>query len=132
MNDKTRITLETLITEREGMIAKNLQRRSNGQVMAYVQENFNSLAERIRNLLEEKAPSTIGHCLDEETGIYDSMALDKAKEQAWKREAWQEVINLIKARQRVIHSLGSLTGFGAGRLHEMKEICTAIKELCSP
>jgi len=56
MNDKTRIELETLITEREGMIAKNLQRRSQGQVMAYVQENFNSLANRIRNLLEEKAP----------------------------------------------------------------------------
>lgn len=130
--DKTRIALEVLITVREGMIAENGQCVYSGQAPAYVGDNFQELADQIGSLGREKASLTIGDCLDEETGIYDSMAIERAKEQAWKREAWREVIRLIKARQREINDLGRLTKYGAGRLYGTQEICTAVEELCSP
>ena len=116
--DKTRIVLEALITEREGMIAENV-RAGHVEIPPYGQEDFASLADQMRSL-------------DEETGIYDSIALEKAKEQEWKREAWWEVISLIKDRQVGIYSIGDLTEFGKGRLYETKGIRTAIEELCSP
>lgn len=52
MNDDTayRIDLEVLITEREGMIAENQQRIRRGESLAYTEDAFNSLAQRIENL----------------------------------------------------------------------------------
>lgn len=55
MDDKTRIELEALITEREGMIAENKHREGLGQSMAYGDSAFNALAEQIRELGKEKA-----------------------------------------------------------------------------
>jgi hypothetical protein len=50
---KVRIELEALITEREGMIAKNTQREHLGYSMAYWEDSFAILASKIREL-EEK------------------------------------------------------------------------------
>ena len=44
------VELEALITEREGMIAENKQREILGQSMAYNDQIFMELAERIRQL----------------------------------------------------------------------------------
>ncbi|MCW4050513.1 MAG: hypothetical protein NWE89_12345 [Candidatus Bathyarchaeota archaeon] len=54
MNDKTRIALEALITEREGMMAKNAQRAYLGQAMAYVDKDFYLLADRMQKLAREE------------------------------------------------------------------------------
>lgn len=56
MKDRTRIELEALITEREGMVAENQQRAHCDQSMAYGAEYFDDLASRIR-LLAEKDPN---------------------------------------------------------------------------
>ena len=49
MNDDTayRIDLEALVTEREGMIAENKQREVTGDSMAYTEEQFENLRQRI-------------------------------------------------------------------------------------
>ena len=46
------VELEALITEREGMIAENLQRQYLGNAMAYTEDNFLILADKIRRLKE--------------------------------------------------------------------------------
>jgi len=50
---KIQIKLEALITEREGMIAENHQRMSLGQSVAYSDDHFNELANRMTELLKE-------------------------------------------------------------------------------
>jgi len=46
------IKLQVLVTEREGMIAENMQRHFLDQSMAYSGDNFDNLARRISALLE--------------------------------------------------------------------------------
>lgn len=53
MDNKMRIELEALITEREGMIAENMQRSINGEAMAYHDSNFFALASLMKALLED-------------------------------------------------------------------------------
>ena len=48
--DNDEIELQALITEREGMIAENMNRQYMNQSMAYTDISFNRLAERIREL----------------------------------------------------------------------------------
>jgi len=50
--DKKEFELQALITEREGMIAENMQRESCGQSMAYGYEHFYDVARQIRALKE--------------------------------------------------------------------------------
>jgi len=52
-----RIELEALITEREGMIAMNMQREHLGQSMAYEGNAFVFLADKLRALKEPEAPA---------------------------------------------------------------------------
>ena len=52
MEDYTRISLEALISEREGMIAENKQREVCGHSMAYTNTDFVSNANSIRKLWE--------------------------------------------------------------------------------
>jgi len=47
-----RILLEALITQREGMIAENTQRSHLGDSIAYVAEDFDALADKMRALAE--------------------------------------------------------------------------------
>jgi len=44
------IELQALITEREGMVAENMQRLHIGQSMAYNEDSFLVLAEKMRTL----------------------------------------------------------------------------------
>jgi len=44
------IELQALLTEREGMVAENMQRLHIGQSMAYNEDSFQILAEKIRAL----------------------------------------------------------------------------------
>jgi len=54
MRDITiKIILESLITEREGMIAENMQRESAGHSMAYTDSEFTKLSGEIYELLDE-------------------------------------------------------------------------------
>jgi len=48
-----KLQMEMLITEREGMIAENLQRVHREESMAYGHEEFEELIFRINNLREE-------------------------------------------------------------------------------
>lgn len=48
--DDVEIELQALITEREGMIAENMNRQYMNQGMAYTDISFNQLAEKIRKL----------------------------------------------------------------------------------
>ncbi len=45
--------LEMLITEREAMIAENKQREFLGQAMAYSDDDFYAVADRMRKLAKE-------------------------------------------------------------------------------
>jgi len=56
MEDNIRIELEALISERNGMVAENMQRRHVGQSMAYCDNDFNALAGQMRKLLDPAAP----------------------------------------------------------------------------
>ena len=47
------LELQALITEREGMIAENMQREVTGDSMAYKYEQFAYIAECIRALKQE-------------------------------------------------------------------------------
>ena len=49
-----KIKLEAFITEREGMLAENAHRLNCGNSIAYSNEAFFELAERIRKLVKEK------------------------------------------------------------------------------
>lgn len=51
--DKWQIELEALKTEREAMIADNLERQRLGSALAYHGDSFMILAERIRDLYRE-------------------------------------------------------------------------------
>ena len=48
-----RIQMETLITEREGMLAENAWRKQTGGSVAYVMDNFQMLNNQFTKLLEE-------------------------------------------------------------------------------
>lgn len=48
------IELQALITEREGMIAENKFREINGNSLAYCEDSFIILANKIRELKENK------------------------------------------------------------------------------
>jgi hypothetical protein len=48
MDDRRRVLLEALVTEREGMIAENNQRMHLRQSIAYGDEVFNELARDMR------------------------------------------------------------------------------------
>jgi hypothetical protein len=50
---KVRIKLEGLISERQAMIVLNTERESNGHAMAYDEEAFFDIQQRIEELLEE-------------------------------------------------------------------------------
>jgi len=50
---ETKIKLEALITEREGMLAQNEQRLRQGYSVAYGDEAFSELAARMLKLLEK-------------------------------------------------------------------------------
>ena len=52
-NDYVRFRLEELITRREAMIAENKQREHLGQSMAYVEKQFNELADEMRQFAEK-------------------------------------------------------------------------------
>lgn len=56
--NKTRIALEALITEKEGMIAENDYDRIIGRTPAYERKSFNQLADRMRKLGEEMPASS--------------------------------------------------------------------------
>lgn len=49
---RTRIELEALITEREGMIAKNKYREFNHEIQRYSESDFMVIADKIRGLLK--------------------------------------------------------------------------------
>ena len=51
MNDNTRIELEALITEREGMVAENQRRMSFNDAQAYSEGAFFELADKMRVLV---------------------------------------------------------------------------------
>jgi hypothetical protein len=51
---KKRIELEALITEREGMLAENTHRLDCGHSIAYTDEHFQTLADKIRKLGEDE------------------------------------------------------------------------------
>lgn len=53
------IELQALITEREGMIAENTFRQSIDRGMAYTEDSFQILAEKMR-ALKEPAPEQAG------------------------------------------------------------------------
>jgi len=52
MKDYNYYLLEVLISEREGMIAENMQRQQLGHSMAYVEDSFQINAESISKLIE--------------------------------------------------------------------------------
>ena len=52
---ETKIELEALITEREGMLAENTHRLTRGEIIAYTDDQFFELAEKMRGL-KEKTP----------------------------------------------------------------------------
>ena len=55
MNEKIlniRLQMETLITEREGMIAENQQRIHRGESLAYTEMQFATLSNEFTKLLE--------------------------------------------------------------------------------
>ena len=54
------IELQALITEREGMVAENMQREHHGESMAFGKEAFNVLAEQIRCLVRLQARGDYG------------------------------------------------------------------------
>lgn len=54
---KTRIELEVLITEREGMLAENTHRLDCGHSIAYTDHAFQELADRIRSLIPKEGKS---------------------------------------------------------------------------
>lgn len=59
MNDKTRIVLEVLITEREGMIAENAYAAIVGRTPTYGDKAFHELADKIHELYyEEEKPAS--------------------------------------------------------------------------
>lgn len=65
-----RILLEALITEREGMTAENRQRKHLGQSMAYGDEDFDALAEKMRALIEDVPEENHGNGNDKaKTGL---------------------------------------------------------------
>ena len=47
-----KLQMEILVTEREGMIAENLQRIHRGESMAYVEDSFQILNAQLTHLLE--------------------------------------------------------------------------------
>jgi hypothetical protein len=47
---KKRIELEALVTEREGMLAENTHRANCEHSVAYTEEHFQKLADKIRKL----------------------------------------------------------------------------------
>jgi hypothetical protein len=53
MKMNKRIELEALITEREGMLAENTHRLDCGHSIAYGDEHFQTLADKMRKLEEE-------------------------------------------------------------------------------
>jgi len=59
-----KIELESLITEREGMLAENTFRSNLGQGIAYGDKAFQELADRIRALAPNQAlkPDAEGQC----------------------------------------------------------------------
>jgi hypothetical protein len=53
MMDERYAELQALICEREGMIAENVQRKHLGQSMAYQEDSFLIIAEKIRTLYDK-------------------------------------------------------------------------------
>lgn len=70
-----RIKLEALVTEREGMIAENKQRRHHGESMAYPQQNFTINQTMIESLLKE---------FEAEPRKQVQIALDQTPYEAWR------------------------------------------------
>ena len=61
------ILLEALITEREGMLAENVQRLDHGYNLAYGEEAFQKLADQMRELasepsVEDGQANVCAHC----------------------------------------------------------------------
>jgi hypothetical protein len=63
------IELQALIAEREGMIAENKQREYLGQAMAYVEDSFLILADKIRNIQQDNEPIKV-HVHDFSHGLH--------------------------------------------------------------
>jgi hypothetical protein len=51
---KKKILLEALITEREGMLAENTHRLDCGHSIAYTEEAFQTLADKMREILRNE------------------------------------------------------------------------------
>ena len=112
MNDLVRrIELELLITEREGMIVENALREAKGNAIAYGEEAFFELSEKIRELIPTPLDKSDLHNLDlPETlieklyrnGIESVGQLAKCSEQDLlnlKRIGWQtsgQIMNALK------------------------------------
>ena len=52
MTDNSRIELEALIAEREGMLVANIKSRSQGKLPVYTDSSFQAIARQMRELKE--------------------------------------------------------------------------------
>ena len=112
MNDLVRrIELELLITEREGMIAENAARATNGFAPAFIKERFDGLCYLIKELIPTPLDKSDLHNLDlpenlieklHRNGIESIGQLAKCSEQDLlnlKRIGWQtsgQIMNALK------------------------------------
>jgi len=130
--DKTRITLEVLITEREGMIAENARRIRLDNTVAYGDEAFTELATQMRKLAEGKALPVISNYLTKEAG-------EHVLGIRYMQMAYERVLKMIEARQKEVNRIlgTAANAYNDGRCNELEELREAIeawvyKLKCSP